>query len=154
MQLKLLYFGKLKSSYLKEGIDEYTKRIRRYADFSIIGLKDPSKDSKGRLFLKAADGLKLSRHLSGGFNIVLDERGKNYTSQGFADFIDNLLLRNIKKINFIIGGPYGIPIEVSRGADALISLSSLTFPHDITRLLLLEQIYRACTILKGEPYSH
>ncbi len=154
MQLNLICFGRLKRGSFRDEVDCYIERIGRYTQFSLHEIKGLSLDSQNRPFLKASEMQRVLRLLSVGFNIFLSDRGRCLTSTDFAQFIEGLFIKNHKRVNFVIGGPYGLPDALLDRADTLLSLSSMTFPYEIVRLLLLEQIYRAFTILKGEPYSH
>ena len=156
MKITLLVVGKTDAAYLKEGMEIYVKRLKHYINFSIEVIPDvkkgkntgvdQQKEKEGELILsKLAPGKEL--HL-------FDEHGKMLSSKGFAKFIDQKMLSSVKELVFVIGGPYGFSDEVRKQATSEISLSKLTFSHQMVRLLCVEQIYRAFTILKGEPYHH
>ena len=156
MKLELLVVGKTDSAYLREGITEYEKRLGHYLPFGITVIPDirntrglsevQQKDREGKLI---TDTLQPSDYA-----VLLDERGKTFTSVRFADYVRQKMASGIKRLVFIIGGPYGFSEAVYNRADDKISLSSMTFSHQMVRLIAVEQLYRAMTILKGEPYHH
>lgn len=156
MEITLLTVGKTTTGYIQTGIDEYCKRLRRYVPFSIKSLPDvkntksmteaQQKTAEGNLILSE---VSVSDHL-----VLLDERGDMPTSRGFADFIQKSMAGGKKRLLFVVGGPYGFSPEVYSRANAKISFSRMTFSHEMIRLFFTEQVYRAMTILKGEPYHH
>jgi 23S rRNA (pseudouridine1915-N3)-methyltransferase len=155
MKITLIVTGKTKESYLQEGIEEYVKRIRHYVPFNMITLQDvkvTKKSGKDLLLGKEAkqvlDRIKPTDHL-----VLLDERGKSLSSENFASFISGMEGRTGHLV-FLVGGAYGFHDEIYSRANAEISLSRLTFSHQMVRLIFAEQLYRAFTILKGEPYHH
>ena len=156
MKLTLLVVGKTDKAYIKEAIAEYTKRLKRYISFEIEIIPDIKK-AKNLTFeqQKAKEGeLILSKDYSGKEIHLFDEKGKMLTSREFAQFIEKKMVSGLKELIFVIGGPYGFSDEVYNKADSKISLSRMTFSHQMARLLCVEQFYRAFTILKGEPYHH
>lgn len=156
MKLLLLLIGNTTTPYLKEGIDNYVKRIGHYIPFELRTLPDV-KVSKGMTEerQKEKEGSMILGALQpGDLLVLLDERGKEMTSRGFAAWIDRRSQTVGKRIVFSIGGPYGFSKEVYERADEMISLSKMTFSHEMVRLFFTEQIYRAMTILRGEPYHH
>jgi len=156
MKIILLVIGKTDSAYLREGIEMYTKRLKHYIPFEMVIIPD-IKQSKNLTeeLQKVKEGELILSKLSVGRELHLfDERGKSYSSLEFADFIQQKMLSSIKELIFVIGGPYGFSEEVYKQASSKISLSKLTFSHQMVRLLCVEQFYRAFTILKGEPYHH
>ena len=156
MKIVLLAIGRTQSDYLVTGIDNYTKRINRYMPFELRLLPDvKSTKSLSEAQQKDAEGkMILSAFQPGDVAILLDERGRQYTSREFAEMIDRHALQSVKRLVFVIGGPYGFSKEVYDRADSLLSLSKMTFSHEMVRLFFTEQIYRAMTILRGEPYHH
>lgn len=156
MKIKLITVGKTTTAYLKEGIELYSKRISRYINFEHIVIPDLKstrnltpelqKSREGEMIIDAVG--------RGSWTILLDERGKEMTSRGFAEYIDRKMTTLGKDIVFVVGGPYGFSDDVYAFADDKFSLSKLTFPHELVRLFFVEQIYRAFTILNGEPYHH
>ena len=156
MKITLLVVGKTDAAYLKEGMEVYVKRLRHYINFSIEVIPDVKKGKNtGMEQQKEKEGeLILSKITPGKELHLFDEHGKMLSSKGFAKFIDQKMLSSVKELVFVIGGPYGFSDEVRKQATSKISLSKLTFSHQMVRLLCVEQIYRAFTILKGEPYHH
>ncbi len=156
MKITLLVIGKTDSAYLREGIDMYTKRLKHYIPFELLVIPDV-KQSKNLTeeLQKSKEGEFVLSKLSAGRELHLfDERGKSYSSLEFSDFLQQKMLSSVKELIFVIGGPYGFSEEVYRQAHSQISLSKLTFSHQMVRLLCVEQFYRAFTILRGEPYHH
>ncbi len=156
MKIVLLAIGKTSEAYLKEGIDKFTKRLGHYIPFELRIIQDV-KTSRGISpeKQKQMEGELILNNISSGDHVVLlDERGKQLTSREFANYLDRKMSIVPKNFYFIIGGPYGFSKEVYERANELISLSSMTFSHEMVRLFMTEQIYRAMTILRGEPYHH
>lgn len=156
MEITLLTVGKTSTTYIQTGIDEYCRRLKRYVPFSMKSLPDIKNTKKlSEEQQKTAEGsLILSELTSSDMAVLLDERGDMPTSRGFADFISKGMLSGRKRMVFVVGGPYGFSPEVYARADAKISFSRMTFSHEMIRLFFTEQVYRAMTILKGEPYHH
>ena len=156
MKIKLVCVGKTTSSYLKEGESEYIKRLGHYCAFEMIEipeLKNVRKLSKDQI--KVEEGkLILAKMGIGESLILLDENGKNYASEKFAQFLQKQMNQGGKGIVFVVGGAYGFSDEVYQRSQHKISLSLMTFSHQMVRLFFLEQLYRAHTILNGEPYHH
>ncbi|MDE6246890.1 MAG: 23S rRNA (pseudouridine(1915)-N(3))-methyltransferase RlmH [Muribaculaceae bacterium] len=156
MDIILLTIGKTGISYIKEGIAEYCKRLKRYLPYTIIEIPDSrkagkiseseQKDAEGELILKQINDSDIV--------ILLDERGKEYTSRDFAGYLERLLSSGRKRAVFVVGGPYGFSKRVYDRADGMISLSKMTFNHEMVRLFFTEQIYRGISILHGLPYHH
>jgi len=156
MKITLLVVGKTDAAYLRDGIEMYVKRLKHYVQFELVVIPD-IKQSKNLTpdLQKIKEGELILSKLSAGRELHLfDERGKSYSSVDFADFLQQKMLGSLKELIFVIGGPYGFSGEVYQKANSKISLSKLTFSHQMVRLLCVEQIYRAFTILKGEPYHH
>lgn len=156
MKIEVIAIGRTQSKYLVEGIENYVDRIGHYVPFSLTVLpdlkstkslsEDQQKQREGQMmldFFQTSDAV-----------ILLDERGKELTSREFAMFIDRKMVSGLKRLVFVIGGPYGFSQEVYQRADGKISLSRMTFSHEMVRLFFVEQVYRAMTILRGEPYHH
>jgi len=156
MNIKLIAVGKTDNSALQELITTYEKRLSYYIKFELQLLPDiknskslseeQQKTKEGELILSNIDS---SHHL-----ILLDERGKEFTSVAFADELQKKMNAGIKQLTFVIGGPYGFSKEVYDRANGKLSLSKLTFSHQMIRLFFVEQLYRAFTILRNEPYHH
>lgn len=148
--------GKTVESYLQKGVGIYCDRIAHYAPFEMVEIPDLKQTSslneeqvktrEGELILKA---VKPSDHL-----VLLDDKGKMFTSKDWARDLEQKSVRLSKDIVFVIGGPYGFSAQVYERADEKISLSKMTFSHQLVRVIFLEQLYRAFTIIKGEPYHH
>ena len=148
--IKIICLGKVKEKYLQDGIDEYIKRISKYTQVKIIELEDEGiKDDKVALKKEKEKILKYLNTKD--YIIVLDISGKEMTSLEFADKIDKTLIIN-SDITFIIGGSYGLDEEIKSLSNYRLSFSKMTFPHQLFRLILLEQIYRAYTINNNEEY--
>lgn len=156
MKIKLLWVGKTADKYLEEGVNIYCKRLTHYCRFETQTLPD-IKNAKNlsKEELKEKEGkLILDNVANGDVLILLDDKGKQLTSPKLADYVQKLLNRGAQQIIFVIGGAYGFSSDVYDRAEAKLSLSSLTFSHQMVRLIFTEQLYRAFTILKGEPYHH
>jgi 23S rRNA (pseudouridine1915-N3)-methyltransferase len=156
MKIDLWWIGKTKPPYLETGIADYAKRISHYANFSLSTLPDVKNAANLHpdiLKKKEAD-LVLSRLEPDIFLILLDENGKNYDSAGFAAYMEDLMIRSVKKIVFLIGGAYGFDESLYARANGKISLSRLTFSHQMVRLFFTEQLYRAFTIINNEKYHN
>jgi len=156
MNIKLIAIGKTDSAALQQLISTYEKRLVRYINFELQLLPD-IKNSKSLTeeLQKIKEGeLILSNVESSHYLILLDERGKEYTSVAFADELQKKMNTSIKQLTFVIGGPYGFSQEVYSRANGKLSLSKLTFSHQMIRLFFIEQLYRAFTILRNEPYHH
>lgn len=141
--IKIICIGKIKESYLKDGIVDYTKRISKYHKIEILELPDSNMEEEGKLILN---------HLSSkDYIITLEIEGKQLSSVELADKIDNLFLTT-SNITFIIGGSDGLSDKVKQKSNYALSFSKMTFPHGLFRIILLEQIYRAFKILNHETY--
>lgn len=156
MKLTLLMVGKTDEKYLQEGIDRYKKRLEHYIDFKLEIIPDLKKGKNMKMSqqkLKEGEFILAKRAPAQEFHL-LDEKGIQMTSRQFAAFLQKKMASGIKELVFVIGGPYGFSEEVYEQADSKISLSKMTFSHQLARLLCMEQFYRAFTILKGEPYHN
>lgn len=156
MKTVLYAVGKTDEDYLNFGINKYWQRIARYAPFDFVILPDiKNSKSLSEAVQKEKEGeMILKQFEPGDYIVLLDENGKEYTSVGMAEWMSGIFSQGHKRLVFVIGGPYGLSAEVYNKANAKISLSKLTFPHQLVRLLFMEQLYRCHTILKGEPYHH
>jgi 23S rRNA (pseudouridine1915-N3)-methyltransferase len=156
MKITLLVIGKTDSKYLTEGINEYVKRLNHYIKFEIEVIPDIKKNKNYSIELqKNQEGeLILLRNQPGKELHLFDEKGKMFTSREFAGFLEKKMASGLKELVFIVAGPYGFSQKVYETAKSKISLSKLTFSHQMVRLMCVEQIYRAFTILNGEPYHH
>ena len=156
MKISLLMVGKTTNSQLIKLQDEYQNRLKHYISFDSIiipELKNTKNLSVAEQQEKEAD-LILKQIETSDDVILLDEKGKQFTSVGFSTFISKKMLASHKRMIFVVGGPYGFSERVYSRATGLVSLSAMTFSHQMIRLIFLEQLYRAFTILKGEPYHH
>lgn len=156
MKVILLQIDKTQDSYLMEGIENYAKRIKNYTDFKIITINVP-KDVRQRSHSeqKASEAkLILNQLLPEDTLILLDEKGKEYSSVDFAKFISQKQNASVKQLIFLIGGPFGFDDQIYKRANTTLALSQMTFSHQMVRLFFTEQLYRAYTIIKGEKYHH
>ena len=156
MEIELLTVGKTTIRFVEDGIAEYSKRLKHYIPYSIKSLPDVKNASKlDPAKQKEAEGEKILDAISNSdFVVLLDERGKQYSSIEFSAFLEKQMISGRRKVVFVVGGPYGFSQPVYDRADSLLSLSKMTFNHEMVRLFFTEQIYRAMTILRGEPYHH
>lgn len=145
MRIVVVAVGKVKDKPLRAALDEYFGRVRRYVACDEIELADAKEADLEKAFAKAVGEAT---------TIALEVEGKAVTSEAFARWLEKLGARGKGTVAFVIGGADGLPKNVSKAAHDRLSLSSLTFPHRLARLVLVEQIYRAMTILKGAPYAH
>ncbi|MEX2484263.1 MAG: 23S rRNA (pseudouridine(1915)-N(3))-methyltransferase RlmH [Brumimicrobium sp.] len=156
MVIKLIYVGKTGKTFLIEGEKEYTKRLKRYIKFDVIEIPDVKNAKKlttQEVKSKETDAI-LPKIKESERVFLLDEKGKEFTSIGFSEFLQKQFNSGGQGITFIIGGPYGFSEELYQRANGKVSLSQLTFSHQMVRMFFIEQLYRSMTILKGEPYHH
>ncbi|KHJ38780.1 ribosomal RNA large subunit methyltransferase H [Pedobacter glucosidilyticus] len=156
MKITLLTVGKTEDKYILEGIEKYLKRLKHYIKFEIIEIpelkktkslsEDQQKSKEAEIIFKQ---LNHTDHV-----VLLDERGKELSSMHFADFMNKKMIGSVQQLVFIVGGPYGFDASLHQRAQDKLSLSKMTFSHQMVRLFFVEQVYRAFTILKGEPYHH
>ena len=153
MEIKIITVGKIKEKYINLGIDEFIKRLQAFAKVSIIELKEDGNDSNREDSIKK-EGILIKNILEKfkGYNILLDVDGKNISSEEMSKEIERLTVQGSSTINFIIGGSYGVSEDVRKMSNFRLSFSKMTFPHQLMRVILLEQIYRAYKINAGEPY--
>jgi len=147
MRIRLIAVGKVKERGLRDAVDDYLGRTKRYAKVKEVELKDGSADEVEKRFRKAIPDER-SRV------VALEVGGKSWSSQRLAKFMGETQNRGVQTLCFLIGGADGLPPAVSAEADLQLSLSAMTLPHRLARLFLAEQIYRAFTILRNEPYDH
>lgn len=157
MNIKIICVGKLKEKFLKEGIGEFQKRIKTYANLEIVEVKDeacPENSSELEMEkIKEVEGERiLSKISKGSYVIALDIGGKALTSEDFAKKIEDLSVEGISSIDFIIGGSLGLSQGVKNKSDYRLSFSKFTFLHGLMRLILVEQVYRAFRIINNHPY--
>lgn len=148
--------GKTAFPYLQEGMAIYEKRLRRYLPFRVVVLPDvkKAKNLNARQLKQKEGEALLSKLKKEDFLVLLDENGKQYTSVAFARFLEQKLQLGHGRLVISIGGAYGFSEGLHQRANAMVSLSKMTFSHQMVRLFALEQIYRAMTILRGEPYHN
>ncbi|MBG0858536.1 MAG: 23S rRNA (pseudouridine(1915)-N(3))-methyltransferase RlmH [Bacteroidales bacterium] len=156
MKIVLLQTGKTTERYIAEGMEIFSARIKKYTRFEILTVPDVKNSRSMTVFeQKDKEGKKILRSVTkDDYLVLLDERGKEFRTFELAEWLEKRLMLPGKRIVFIIGGPWGFSEEVCSSADFRLSLSRMTFPHQMVRLLFLEQLYRAFTIIKGEPYHH
>ena len=157
MKIKIYAIGKIKEKYLKEGVDEYLQRIKPYSQIEIVELNDESiVDNPNPSEIKKAidiEGQRVLKQIKNGeYLIGLDLNRKEFTSEEFAEFINKKFVVGGSNISFVIGGSYGLSDELKNRCNDFVSLSKMTFLHQMTRLILLEQIYRAFKINRNETY--
>lgn len=156
MEIVLLTVGKTSIGFVEEGLKEYLGRLKRYVPFRLECIKDVK--GAGQLpqeRQKELEGNQIQERLQvSDLVVLLDENGREYTSREFAGWMEKQMATGRKRLVFVVGGPYGFSPEVYARADGKVSLSRMTFNHEMVRLFFLEQIYRAMTILRGEPYHH
>ena len=157
MNISIISVGKLKEKYLKQAVDEYTKRLNRYCKIEIIELPDEktpdNASEKEEQIIKEKEGeLILSKIKDNMHVIAMDLKGEQKTSEKFSTYIENCGVMGNSNIAFIIGGSLGLSEKVIKRANYKLCFSKMTFPHQLFRVMLLEQIYRAFRIMKGEPY--
>ena len=156
MKITLLIVGKTEDAYLKEGIDKYLKRLKHYIKIDIAEiteLKNTKALTEAQQKAKEAE-LILKKITATDYVILLDEKGLELSSQQFAAYLDKKAVGSVASLVFIVGGPYGFDQLVYQRANDKLSLSRMTFSHQMVRLFFVEQLYRAFTIVKGEPYHH
>lgn len=155
MKTLLLCIGKLHSAQVQQLVDEYSTRTARYWPFELAVVPDVRMPRPDAAAQKETEGTRILGLLApGDYVVLMDERGRSYTSRAFADFISHRQVAGTKRLVFVIGGPYGFSQDVYRRADSMLSLSAMTLPHELARLFTVEQLYRAATIQRGEPYHH
>lgn len=156
MKVCLLVIGKTDAAYLRSGIEEYEKRLNRYLPYEMKVLPDVKntknleegvqKEKEGKMLLEEIQRTD--------WVVLLDDKGRQHSSLEFSYYLAQKMLGGIKRLVFIIGGPYGFSPAVYQRANEKLSLSKMTFSHQMVRLIFVEQLYRGMTILKGEPYHH
>ena len=157
MKITLLTLGKIKEKYLKDAIAEYSKRLSKYCKLEIIEVADEkTPDNASEVVenvIRDKEGERLLKYVKDdAFVITLEIKGKMMTSEELAEKIDTLGIRGVSHIMFIIGGSIGLGEDVIKRSDFALSFSKMTFPHQLMRVILLEQIYRSYRIISGEPY--
>src|SRR5690606_3170105 len=156
MKITLVCIGKTDDKYIQEGIDKYNKRLKHYITFNIVVLPDVKNvKNLSQSQQKEKEAELFNKHIQNtDYVVLLDERGKEYSSIEFSSFLEKKMIASVQHIVFLVGGPYGFSEEIKQRANSLVSLSKMTFSHQMVRLFFIEQIYRDYTIMKGEPYHH
>jgi 23S rRNA (pseudouridine1915-N3)-methyltransferase len=156
MKTALLQIGKTSDKYIIEGVEGYSNRIRKYTGFDIVTVPDLKNTRNMRMTEQMTkEGEKICLLLTrDDYVVLLDERGKEFTTIEFSEQLEKLFVLPKKRVVFVIGGPYGFSPEVYKRADLEMSLSRMTFSHQLVRLLFAEQLYRVLSIMKGDPYHH
>ncbi|MCA1796470.1 MAG: 23S rRNA (pseudouridine(1915)-N(3))-methyltransferase RlmH [Geobacteraceae bacterium] len=153
MKITVICIGKLSLDFLRAGAEEYSVRIKRYATLKVIELKEEKGGASTHIRERESTRL-LERIPTGAYCVVLDEKGKHQGSVEFATALERRMLHGESEWCFVIGGAYGVNENVRGRADSVLSLSHMTWTHQMARMLLLEQLYRAFTIMRSEPYHN
>ena len=156
MKITLLVVGKTEDRYLIEGMEKYLNRLKHYIGFNLVVLPElkntkslteaQQKTKEAEMILKQVGNVDVV--------VLLDEKGKKYTSVSFSNYLNKQMIGSVQHLVFVIGGPYGFDESIYKRANSSLSLSDMTFSHQMVRLFFIEQLYRAFSILKGEPYHH
>ena len=156
VKILLLTIGNTDKKYMKEGIADYVKRLSFYIPFEIKVIPDiKNRSSLSEVLQKEKEGQLILNQVSpGDYLVLLDERGEEFSSIGFSRWIEKKMIAGMRQLVFVIGGPYGFSNTIYQRADIKIALSKLTFSHQMVRMIFVEQLYRAMTIIKNEPYHH
>ena len=155
MKIKLLVVGKTSGSFLVPLISDYVKRINRFVNFEVIEINNIKLKKVNSLEIQKREGVKILDKIDKIDQVfILDEKGKSYNSIDFSKFIENKIVNSSKNIIFIIGGAYGFSEKIYSRSNSIISLSKMTFSHQIIRLFMVEQLYRALTIINNHPYHN
>lgn len=156
VKIHLICIGKTDDRYIAEGIEKFQSRLKHYVPFKLTVIPD-LKNSKNLSVeqQKSKEAVLIEKQIQPqDLLILLDEKGDDFTSVGFANFLEKQSLASVQQLTFVIGGPYGFDESVYRRSHKRISLSKMTFSHQMVRLFFVEQLYRAYTIQRGEPYHH
>ena len=156
MRINLVVIGKTDDKFILEGLIKYQSRLKHYITFEYVELPDVKKNKRlSQEQQKKMEGVSLLNAVQpGDYVVLLDEKGKVFSSREFSAFVEKRMIAGTKRIMFFIGGPYGFSDDVYKIANDKVSLSKMTFSHQLVRLIFFEQIYRAMTILRNEPYHH
>lgn len=153
MNVNIVCVGKVKEKYILDGINEFLKRMQSFAKMKIIELKENGNDNNRVLSIeKESEEILKTIEKLGGCNILLDIQGKNYSSEEMAQEIEKLTVGGVSTLNFIIGGSYGVSQNIRENSQMRLSFSKMTFPHQLMRLILAEQIYRWFSIINNGKY--
>ena len=154
MNIKLIYISKNKSNNIEFLVEDYEKKINHFISYSSLGLKNKNQKSEKKLIQKSESNLILKNIKNNDLVILLDEKGKEFSTKDFSKFISDKMMNRTKNIVFIIGGAYGFSSEFKKKFKLKIPLSKLTFSHDMARLFFSEQLYRSLTIINNIPYHN
>jgi 23S rRNA (pseudouridine1915-N3)-methyltransferase len=154
MRLHLVFVGKTREPYLREGIEDFLERLRRYVpvEVKVVRAERLARNQQAEQVVELESDRVMAAVPGDSHLVVVDRLGKQVSSQNLARWWDRLEREGCRKLCFVVGGVLGFSDEVRRQAQTLLSLSRMTFTHEMSRLILLEQLYRACTILRGEKY--
>ncbi len=156
MKVDIICVGKIKEKYFRDAVLEYSKRLSRYVNLDIIEVPDEKApeniSSSEQEIIKFKEGERIIKHIKNSFVIALDLKGKKLSSEGLSEFIQKSMVSGVSCLTFIIGGSLGLSDEVIKRSDFRLCFSDMTFPHQLMRVILLEQIYRAERIMANEPY--
>jgi 23S rRNA (pseudouridine1915-N3)-methyltransferase len=154
VKIRIICVGKVKEDYIRQGIADYLGRLKHYTEVEYIELKDEKILSPlSEELIKKREAQRIEKtFLPDGVVIILDERGQSFSSKMLAEFLQHQQMQGTRAVEFVIGGTLGLADSILKKAFKVLSLSRMTFTHQLCRLILLEQLYRAFTILKGEPY--
>jgi len=153
LHIRLIAVGKLRGAIWLPAVAEYSRRLQRYVKFDLVEIRDSIGKGLPEATALIEEGKVLAQFLvPGNYLIALDREGKSLDSEQFAKLLQKQIDAGIRKIDFVIGGPVGLDQKIIAKANLRLSLSALTLPHELARVVLLEQLYRAFTILRGEPY--
>ena len=154
MNIKLLYIGKNKNNNIEKLIENYEDKIKHFINFKIQCLKTKNKSSQKSSIIKFDSEIIFKNLKKEDIIILLDEKGKDFNSMEFSKFLEERMIRGVKNLTFVIGGAYGFSKELREFAKNKISLSKMTFSHDMARLFFVEQLYRSLTIINNIPYHN
>jgi 23S rRNA (pseudouridine1915-N3)-methyltransferase len=156
MKMELVMIEKNSEKFINDGFDFYMNKIKHYTKLEVIVLNPPKEIRKKSLIEQKRDeAMLLKKYFENGvFRLLLDEKGKKMTSVEFSKLLERCIVKSPKKIQFYIGGPYGVDENLKIDFDFILSFSDMTFSHQLIRLIFLEQLYRSFTIIKGEKYHH
>jgi len=155
MKVTLIQVGKTNENYIQVGIKEYQKRLKNYIVFEEVTVAEAKNKKKTIKEQKAEEAKNISKEIKGGdIVILLDEKGKEYSSPEFAAFLQKKMNQSPKRIVFVLGGPYGFDESIYKAYNQKFALSKMTFTHQMVRLFFIEQIYRGFAILNNSPYHH
>ena len=152
MKHEIVFLGKTKDRFIQQGIEEYTSRLKHYTNIEITILKDKSGGKTSFEAIESQGQQMLNTVSRGSVIVALDSKGKQFTSESFSQKIVNWEINGVKQVTYLIGGPEGISEKILQAAQLVLSFSTMTFTHDMVRMLLAEQLYRAYTIKNGERY--